>query len=520
MLGEAKVYDLLAKVHDDRGFSVHSVNLPEHEYKRWGEADFVVVSKSGVTLLEIKGGTVSYADRTWRYENARGKAITSTEGPARQALSAAIALERLLTENLGRKIRCRWGVAFPLCSFNRSLAELPQNRLADIHSCQDVDTFDAWLKKIPYDQHQPEDFAINGEEIEAIRELIVPEFSAATSLGLAARSAQDESIRLTERQFSTLESLDRNPRLCISGGAGTGKTELAVLCARAEKAIGRTPAIVTNGKSLSLALRERMTSFGVPVVSETLPAGTDTLIVDEGQDYAHPDQMKRLFGQLPGGLQKGRWRWFMDPNLQFMDKPPDPDCLSSIEENAVSVTLNRNVRSTREIVESIRNFLGADVGISQIDGFGIKVGFHDVRDSARETEAALRILERVLEDGIQPSEIAVLGPEGVTGPTCGYISDRHTEILRPLSGEGRIQSSRHGVVCSITDFRGLEARVVLLVDLHLLPADHRGDAMLYIGMSRASASLQLLVLPSARAHLKSLLKKSFNRKFTNDRTGS
>src|SRR5262245_37118187 len=98
---------LLSRVRAEPGFAVHSVNLPDHEYKRWGEADFVVVTRAGVTLLEIKGGSVSIAGREWRYKNARGEAIISTEGPARQALSAAIALEGLLAEHVGRRIRCR-----------------------------------------------------------------------------------------------------------------------------------------------------------------------------------------------------------------------------------------------------------------------------------------------------------------------------------------------------------------------------------------------------------------------------
>ena len=511
MFGEAKVYNLFASLPKEHGFAVHSVNLPEHEYKRWGEADFIVVSRAGVTLLEIKGGTVSYAGREWRYENARGQAIVSTEGPARQAMSAAIALEKLLTRHVGRKIRCRWGVAFPLCSFSKEVAELPATRLADVRTCKDALSFGQWLKKIPFDQHRAEDFELDDEEIDAIQEILVPEFSAATSLGLAVRSAEQESIRLTGQQFSILESLEGNARLCISGGAGTGKTELAVLCARAEKAIGRRPAIATSGKSLALALGQRVADYGIPVVADTLPSGTDTLIVDEGQDYAQPGRMAALFEQLPVGLNAGRWRWFMDPNLQFMDAPPDPVCLATLASQSVSVTLTRNVRSTREIVDSIRNFLGADVGISQIDGFGIKVGFHDIASPEDERDTVRRIVTNVLEDGIQPSEIAVLGPDGARGPACAALVRDLPEIFRPLAANGRIQSTSHGMVCAISEFRGLEARIVLLVDLHLLPADQHGEAMLYIGMSRASASLQLLVPPLVKAYLMNLLKKSMER---------
>ncbi len=509
-LGEAKVYDLLSRVPAERAFGVHSVNLPEHEYKRWGEADFVVVSNSGVTLLEVKGGLVSIAGKEWRYENARGQAIVSTEGPARQAVSAAAALERLLTNHIGRKIRCRWGVVFPLCSFRKGIAELPPNRLADIHTCNDDQLFKDWLDNIPFDQYQAADFALVDDEVLAVHEIIVPVLSAAESLGLTVRAAQQEIIRLTDQQFETLESLEVNSRLCITGGAGTGKTELACLCARAEKAAGRRPVIVTTGKPLFLALKARMSAFGIPVASETLPSGTDVLIVDEGQDYAQPSKFESLFAQLPGGLSAGRWRWFMDPNLQFTENPPAHEYLIALAENAPSVMLNRNVRSTREIVDSIRVFLNADIGTSKIDGFGIRVSFHSVESTAAEIATVQKLVTELLEEGIQPSEIALLGASGAEGPVCAGILRLMPDVFRTFSIGGGIQSAVHGLVSGISEFRGLEARVVLLTDMHPLPIGGRGESLLYIGMTRATASLYLLVSPEFSKDLTALVKKSFD----------
>ena len=510
-VGEAKVYDLLAKLPDARGFAVHSVNLPEHEYKRWSEADFVIVNQTGITLLEIKGGVVSLAGKEWRYENARGQAIFSTEGPAKQALSAAIALERLLYKHLGRKVRCRWGVCFPLSRFTKRIAELPETRLADIHTCLDVSIFHKWLRNIPFDQYKAEDFALTLDEVKAIQEIIIPELNATVSLGLAVCSVQKQAIQLTEQQFSILESLESNPRLCISGGAGTGKTELAALTARAERAAGRYPAIVTMGKALSVALKTRMAAFGIPVVSHTLPFGTDTLIVDEGQDFATRSQFKELFSQLPGGIEAGRWRWFMDPNLQFMDIPPDPECLGTIAHNAVAVTLTRNVRSTSEIVSTIRNLLNADIGITQIDGFGIKVCFHRAANIDEETDLVQKLINEMLDDGINPSEIAVLGPSGCQGAVCSKLVGLMRGVLQELSLDGNIQSTSQGVICGINDFRGLEARVVILTDLDELCQDKTALPKLYIGMSRATASLHMLVLPTFGAFLKQLVKNSIDR---------
>ena len=511
-LGEARVYDLLSSLTREMGFAVHSVNLPEHEYKRWGEADFVVVGRDGLVVLEVKGGTVSLAGREWLYENARGRAIVSTEGPARQALSAAIAIEALLRTHLGRRVRCRWGVVFPLCSFRRDLAELPPTRLADIRTCHDAASFTNWLDRIPFDQHDANDFRLDDDEIEVIRDVLVPEFGAAISLSLSARAAQDEAFRLTGQQFAILESLESNARLCVTGGAGTGKSELAVLCALAEQAAGRRPAIFTSETPFAAALRARVAPRGIPVVSGTLPPGTDVLIVDEGQDHAQPARMERLFHQLPGGLAGGRWRWFMDPNLQFMEVPPNPASLALLLQHAVPVALHRNVRSTREIVSVIQAFLDADIGTSQVDGFGIKVGFRSVADVDEEVAVVNSRVSAALADGIQPFEIAILGADGNDGPVCARLGRLLDHACLPLYPDGQVRSNSHGVITGIRDFRGMEARVVMLVDLDRLPAGRLGESLLYMGMSRAGASLFLPMQPSFREFLGALAKVSFEQK--------
>lgn len=506
LLGESKVYELLSRLAIEPGFAVHSVNLPEHQYKRWAEADFVVVSRSGITLLEVKGGTVRLAGREWRYENSRGQAIRSTEGPARQALTAAIALEHLLEQHMGKKVRVRWGVVFPLCSFGREVAELPPERLADSRTCANDELFEAWLRSIPFDQHSASDFALDDGDVSVARDLIVPEFSASMSLGLAVRATRQEVFRLTDQQFAILDCISSNDRLLVTGGAGTGKTELACMCAKAEKAAGRSPVILTPAGPLANALADRMSRFGIEVTSKTFPPGTDVLVVDEGQEFVQPVVMDAVFAQLPGGVAGGRWRWFMDRNLQYTSQAPDANCLASLERSSMVVRLTRNVRSTAEIVGVIKTLLRADVGISEIDGFGVKVRFIRVASADDGIGAIGREVQDLLEQGVPPSDIAVLGPKGVAGPTCQKLLLDRSDVFKSLSRGGRIQSSAYGVICSIGDFRGLEARVVLLADMDDLPDGSVGESLLYIGMSRASAVLQMLVPPGFGERLEQLVK--------------
>ena len=57
---EKRVFDQLRasfSAADQTGwFAMHSLNLPRHEYKRFGEIDFIVCGPDGVFVLEVKGG--------------------------------------------------------------------------------------------------------------------------------------------------------------------------------------------------------------------------------------------------------------------------------------------------------------------------------------------------------------------------------------------------------------------------------------------------------------------------------
>ena len=92
---EKKIFDAMRKADSDPTVIVHSLNLPEHEYKQWAEADFVAVSSAGVMVIEVKGGRVACEDGIWLFTDRYGQVHRKSEGPFEQAKTARIALERL-----------------------------------------------------------------------------------------------------------------------------------------------------------------------------------------------------------------------------------------------------------------------------------------------------------------------------------------------------------------------------------------------------------------------------------------
>lgn len=87
--------------------------------------------------------------------------------------------------------------------------------------------------------------------------------------------------------------------------------------------------------------------------------------MDEGQDLLDLATLDRLDGVMAGGLEQGRWCFFHDINNQagFFGRP-DPDALALLEScGPTRVQLKTNCRNTRQILEQVKAFLEADMGV-------------------------------------------------------------------------------------------------------------------------------------------------------------
>ena len=89
---ERKLFDQLrwAFSGDDEKdwFAMHSLNLPKHEYKRFGEIDFVVCGPLGLFVLEAKGGEVLCKDGIWTTTDRFREKNRLRESPFHQAKGA------------------------------------------------------------------------------------------------------------------------------------------------------------------------------------------------------------------------------------------------------------------------------------------------------------------------------------------------------------------------------------------------------------------------------------------------
>mgnify|MGYP001485876402 CR=1 FL=1 len=108
----------------------------------------------------------------------------------------------------------------------------------------------------------------------------------------------------------------------------------------------------------------------------------DLVVVDEAQDIMNVDDIDCLDGLIKGGLEKGRWRFFLDENAQagiigkFDEYAFDimKDYSSTIQK------LRQNCRNTSQIVLETEDTTGAYIGKTRIEGKGPKVQYRKIKE--------------------------------------------------------------------------------------------------------------------------------------------
>ncbi len=379
---EMHVFDRLkaAFVHDTQFklTAFHSLNLTHHAYKRFGEIDFLIVGRPGIFVLEVKGGGVACRNGVWEYTDRAGLAHRSPEGPFRQSQSALHGLMDKLKAGLPELVWSQFtighAVVFPDCDWDVAGAEWDREMLADAKSSRNLERwlsglFAYWRRKDPRTRSEPGDDALS-----AVKRFLRPEFEVAVPLHVRVDEVEQRVAALTQDQMWMVDVAEANPRVICSGGAGTGKTFLALELARRWAATGLKVLIACRSPWLRQWLSARFVTPGVAVSVAESAALTarrlaierfDALIVDEGQDLLDLATLDRLDAVLANGLDRGHWCFFHDINNQAgLFGPSDPDALILLESSGpVRVQLKTNCRNTRQILERVQTSLGADMGV-------------------------------------------------------------------------------------------------------------------------------------------------------------
>lgn len=538
---ERRLFERIRNEVSNDWIVLHSLNIANHQDKVWGEIDFVLIGPGGIYCLEVKGGRITRRDGIWHFTNRHGRTNTSHEGPFAQVQSASHALRTHVLNHLswidGTVVG--WGVVMPDITFEATDPGIEERVLFDQRNTERAfgsyvrALTDFWHEKLEKRRGRPVQ-SLTGPQILAIRDCLRGDFDLRPSLRTRINYASGELLRLTEEQYRVLDGLSTNERVIVRGGAGTGKTLLAVEEARRLARAGYRVFFSCFNRNLAVYLKtlfdevpnvevhhlhgymadkvrgarlsnrlpqaEAADLYAVfyPVLTvEALHALDlvdfyDALIIDEAQDLLLDTYLEVFDELLKDGLENGTWRIFLDHNQDIFRGTSVPALKTVTDVRPASYRLTINCRNTRPI--AIVNDLVTRVGGGEtlhIDGPEVEHIWY--RDRAHQRRELSRCLNRLLGEGIRPTDIVVLSRYRLENSCLAGGLDNVTYPLFNLSEETTdVPTTPYIRYATVATFKGLESDVVIFADIDDISQPDRLSTF-YVGASRARAYLALLL---------------------------
>lgn len=562
--GERRIFALLRDaVGTDNWICLHSLGLARHAYKRRAEIDFLLISGKGLFVLEVKGGRVARAGGEWIHTDRYGRQNRKSESPFDQASSAMFALEKEIKRRSGSSDRLAnllfgYGVMFPDIEFNSGGVDGDGQLVYDIRDRRKPLTayIDRLTRFTQSTQSRPR-FAPTEQDAAKLVNYLRGDFDIFPPLRIQTHDASSEISRFTAEQFGILDALVAEPRCVIQGSAGTGKTLLAVESARREARENRRVLLLCFNRILAAHLtgifneaasrstirvrsvygffddlirasglnrefQDRRSTvesnklyeclypeYAALAALETGAANFDCLIVDEAQDMMTGTILDAFDAVLSGGLETGRWRFFLDANNQAAVYGKfEAGAYDRLRQFGTHSVLSVNCRNTKPVSAETAMLARPEVfANARVDGQPVRYCWH--KDAAEQVKQLKALLQKLLSDGATPGSISVLSPRNPTDCCAHNLELSDGVRIDPLSADNvaAVASGRHPrpTYCSVSSFKGLENDLIVLTDIENLSAEW-WRAVIYVGMSRARAGLYVLLQESLRATYESRLR--------------
>lgn len=529
---EKKMYDVLQKLNMKNAYVLHSLGLPKHQSKIYGEIDFVVVCDRGVACLEIKGGRVECRDGKWFFKDRYGVEREKPEGPFAQVTGNMFSLRDVLKKKFQnnkhtKNLLTACGVVFPDIEFKSVSQEIISevvydNRTEDITGYMNR-VFDYWEER----QHrQPS--RLSPGDIRDIVQFLRGDFVFIPTLSDRLNSVEKRLVRLTSEQAQLMQALSLNKHLLIEGNAGTGKTLLAVDFAKKKAASGKKVLFLTYNKNLANnVIRQVDTIENLKVInihalfgeyvavdvkkmqenpnvyfSEILPEifyeylselsdeelekiKYDLIIMDEGQDILKPLYLYSLDTLLRGGFANGDWAVFYDEKQNIYN----PDYNDGMEilhgYNCTEFKLFVNCRNTVQIGTYSSKISGIDLGeFIRENGEEVQnISYEDDDDFKKKITG---ILKNLRKEKVDIRDVVFLAPKKYKNSKVVQAGIEVNEI-----GDNFDSSKELPVYATIQGFKGLDSKIVILTDVEYIRKENL-SSFLYIAGTRARTLLYIV----------------------------
>ncbi|MCA1712152.1 MAG: NERD domain-containing protein [Actinobacteria bacterium] len=506
--GERAVWEALRDQLPDEVALLHSVLLVEedHEY----EADLVVAWPGvGICVVEVKGGRVERDDAGRWWQTKAGQPRRQMGNPMMQASDCRHVLQRYLGRQRVDAARARTAhvLAFPHMALSSSFEapDMPRSLVLDKDDLKDAAAALRAAVERHGDGYQP----LTPDGLEQMLTLLSAQLPGQASLLSLAEEHEQRVDQLTRDQAAVLENLKYHRRLSIIGGAGTGKTWLALEQARRLTKDGKRVALMCYSRGLGRFLQRVSATWPKPAAyvglfhdlplqwgAETgaeddsdyyerrLPLALgqlarqqppkelfDAVVVDEAQDFGElwwPSLVACLRDPEHGGLFV-----FLDEAQRVFARTSQPPIGNE------PYVLTSNIRNTKRIAQVFGSLTTDQAKYRGLEGPPVRFVQCSADDAVEHADAAVDALLDEWEGG----QIALL--------TTYHRHPVHAQAVEHRGQQGYWDDffSEDDVFYGhVLGFKGLERQVVVLaVDGFRDPS--RAKEMLYVGLSRARTQL-------------------------------
>jgi hypothetical protein len=469
----------------------------------------VAFADGGIVVVEVKGGQVWY-DGGWKIDR-RGQ--VAAIDPVTQAREAQYALRSWLDQDprWGRRSGIRWGhaVVLPYTSVGDDFAT-PDAQRWQVAGRDDLVDLAGFLRRIVLQQTNDKRLTTL-DDLYALVDVLAGRGLPQRDLIGAATEREDEVERLSAEQAVILKAARLLNRVEIRGGAGSGKTWLAVEQARRLSKEGRRVALTCYSRGLAAWLQRRVATlprrerpayvgtfhnlgveWGAPTGSDDdsdfwevqlpelmvglgaqQPEGKlfDAIVIDEAQDFADlwwPAALAALKDEDAGGLYV-----FTDEGQRVFSRFGGPPA------GLVPLVLDQNLRNTRQIAESFSTLAPIRMRLGDVDGPAVRF----VECSPGEAlDLAEDQVDPLLDAGWRPEDVALL----TTGSRSA--EQRARQEPGPEHYWDTFWDADQVFYGHVLGFKGLERPAVILA-LNEQEIGERSKERLYVGLSRARDQL-------------------------------
>jgi hypothetical protein len=487
-----------------------------------GEIDFLIAHPDyGVLVTEVKGGIITLENGRW-YSTGQNGRTNEIKDPCEQAERNRRALWDWLDNDprtKGIPFALFPAIALPDARVSAHIRpDCPQDIFIDMTHLHDLEKRLLSIFRYWKAHADASNAKMGGKSaVAALVNLLVPTRSLQPRIVEQFQQENRKIEELTQQQFKILKILRYQRRAAIVGGAGTGKTLLAIEKSTQLVDGGLRVLFVCYNNNLAAWVKTKLQHETVDVLTfhglvghmvqraripmprtkswddfnaiapDLLVDATsvlhapdadpamlyDAIIVDEGQDFEDTWWIG-LSDMLKEG-ETGIFYIFFDDNQRIFNQ------LSQIPMDGEPLYLDENLRNTQHIHERLKPY-SRDMDVTCIGPEGRPVELITVSKPEDERRELQRVLHRLVhEEGVRPEDIVILTPASEKRSQW-KSDDQLGNFIITWRLDSEMQMAAR--VCTIYSYKGLESPVVILTELHALHPEIVNQ-LLYVGLSRA-----------------------------------